>query len=138
MIEDKTSLVETAERKLKYAKKIVEENSELFEECIKYHDLWLNERDDRDAYLSISDNYVGVNLDIHLAENDSIDDFNMFLDEIPHEVLRIHEYEDGKWIKYSFNVGGSTLHVFCKYGKSKHCKLVETGETKPIYKRVCV
>ena len=62
----------------------------------------------------------------------------MFLDEIPYDLLVTKEYTDGKWIRYQYNVGYGTLHVFCQYEKSKHCKLVETGETKPIYKKVCV
>ena len=141
MIEDKNSLIEKAEYKLEKAKKLVKENSALFDECIEYHDMWVNGKENRSAQLYISDNYVGyvgVNLHCDLNKDDSMDDFNIFLDEIPYEIIGCDEYIDGNWIRYIFDTNPGQLTVFCCYENSKHCKLVETGETKPIYKRVCV
>jgi hypothetical protein len=138
MIEEKNGLIRELNNKLDYAKSIVKDNSALFDECKKYHDLWVTGKEDRYARLFISDIFTGVNLDIYLLEDDSMDDVNLFLDEIPYEVESVREYPEGEWIRYIFYVGFGTLHLIFNYGKSKHCKLVETGETKPIYKRVCV
>ena len=62
MIEDKNTLIENAEWKLEYAKKIVKENSALFEECRKYHDIWIAGKEGRDAYLYISDIFITTNV----------------------------------------------------------------------------
>lgn len=138
MIEDKDNLIEDAKFKLSRAEEIVKQNSVLFEECKKYHDLWINNKEGRNAHLAINDIFAGVNLDIILSEDDSMDDFNLFLDELPYEIIATNDFIDGKWIRYEFKEDQGTLHIFCKYGNSKHCKLVETGKTKPIYKRICV
>ena len=137
MIKDKNSLIEAAERKLKYAKQITEQNEELFDECIEYHNIWEDGKEGRVANLSMTDNYVGVNLQIYLTKDDSIEDVNFFLDEIPYEVIETDEYTEGEWIRYTFETYPGQLTIFCHYDNSEHCKLVETGETKPVYKRVC-
>ena len=138
MIADKNELIEEAKTKLKAASGIVERNSDLFNECVEYHNIWVDGKENRWACLAISDNYVGVNLNCQLTDDDSMDDFNLLLDEIPYEVSAVDEYTDGEWIRYTFDTTPGQLTVFCQYSNSKHCKLVETGETKPVYKRVCV
>ena len=138
MIRDKNELIEEAKAKLEKASRIIRENSKLFDECIEYHNIWVDGKENRLAYLTISNNYVGVNLSCHLTDEDSMDDFNLFLDEIPYEILKVDEYVGGQWIRYTFDTNPGQLTIFCSYDNSKHCQIVETGETKPIYKRVCV
>ena len=138
MIEDKNSLIEAAETKLKDAKQITEQNEDLFDECIEYHNIWEDGKEGRVSHLSMMDNYVGVNLRIYLTKDDSIEDVNFFLDEIPYEVIETDEYTEGEWIRYTFETYPGQLTIFCRYGKSEHCKIIETGETNPVYKRVCV
>lgn len=138
MIEDKNSLIEKLEKELNAAKKIVADNSELFEECKPYHDSWVAGAEGRIACLCISNNFIGVNLTITTAETDSMKDVNLFIDKIPYELIRVIEYTYGKWIQLNFASKSGNLTVFCKYGRSRHCKLVETGEVLPIYERVCI
>ncbi len=138
MIEDKNSLIEKLEKGLNAAKKIVADNSELFEECKTYHDSWVAGAEGRIADLCIADNFIGVNLTINMIETDSMKDVNLFIDEIPYELIRVRDYTDGKWIQFHFATKSGNLTVFCNYDRSKHCKLVETGEVRPVYERVCI
>lgn len=138
MIEDKNSLIEKLEKELNAAKKIVADNSELFEECKTYHDSWVSGAEGRIAELCISNNFVGVNLTITMTETDSMKDVNLFIEEIKYKLIKVREYTDGKWIQYHFETTSGNLTVFCQYGRSQHCKLVETGDVKPIYIRVCI
>lgn len=136
MIVEKNSLIEKAEWKLERVREIMGENSELFDECVPLLEMW----DDKgkEPELLISDNFVGVNMEIYLSEDQSMKDVNFFLDNIPYDLVKVDEFPDGKWIRYHYRKGIATLHIFFHYGKSEHCKVVETGETKPVYKRVCV
>ena len=138
MIEDKNSLIAELELKLNNAKQIIADNSDLFEECKTYHDSWEAGAEGRSASLCISDNFVGVNLTINMLETDSMKDVNLFIDEIPYELINVCEYPQGKWIQYHFEAKEGNLTIFCNYDRSQHCKLVDTGEVKPIYKRVCI
>lgn len=138
MIEDKNRVITELELKLNEAKQIVADNSELFEECKTYHDSWVEGAEGRSADLCISDNFIGVNLSITMNETDSMDDVNLFIEEIPYEIIKVREYTEGKWIQFHFATKSGNLTIFCNYDRSQHCKLVETGDVKPIYKRVCM
>ena len=138
MIAEKTELITEAKNVLNSAKETVEENSALFDECIEYYGIWLKGKDGRDCRLFISNNYTGVNLWVSLAPEDSIKDFNLFLDNIPYEIEETSDYVDGRWIRHTYRPNRGILHVFCQYVLSEKCKLVETGEFKPVYKRICI
>lgn len=138
MIEDKNELIEEAKYLLKRNEEIIKDNSDLFDECEDLYQAWVEDRQDRDARLAISDNYVGVNLSIILGPDDTIEkDVNMFLDNIYLELIETDEYPEGKWIRYVFKKGGAALHVMAQYAAAKSCKVVESGKFKPIMKRVC-
>lgn len=138
MIEDKNSLIENLKFKLNEAKLIVSDNSELFEECKTYHDMWEAGAEGRSADLCISNNFIGVNLTINMLETDSMKDVTLFIEEIPYGIIKVSEYTEGKWVQYHFATTSGNLTVFCQYGRSQHCKLVETGEVRPVYERVCI
>ena len=144
MIDNKFEIIKYAERHLDDAKHIVETHSELFELCKKYIEMWNSHaHSDRTALLSISDNYIGVNMNLYLSKEDSMKDIDLFIEDIENKLklkyISTDEYTEGRWIRYYFqDKDNANLYIFFNYERSEHCKLVDTGEYKPIFKRVCI
>ncbi len=101
----------------------------------------------RSADIRIRDNFAGVNVHIWLDKEDSIEkEVNLFAEEIEDvlfengfKFLGDDEYVEGEWIKktYANRESGGCIHIFFHYGGSHKCRLVETGETVPVFERVC-
>jgi hypothetical protein len=138
MIEDKMDVIREAESDLEYAKCLVRNHSAMFDDCIKHIDTWMAKKKERLARLHISSHYAGVNMDLYMTEDDSLQDVNMFLDTLSYELVGTSENIEFAWIRYEFRHNDATLHVIVHYEKSKYCKIVETGETRPVLKRACI
>lgn len=125
------------EERLSYESKVAvaESHRSMEDEVKRLAGLW-----NGGIYTSFSDNYVGAHVNIYLGEDDTIEEtVNLFLDEVTYELVQVEEPVGCTWIRYEYKTQDNLrLHIFVHFMGSASCKMVETGEFKPILKRVCV
>jgi hypothetical protein len=149
MIIDSTEqLIENKRLEFEKYKEFVESHSKIHHECKKLRYRWSSLKEDRNGSLTIDNNYCGVNLNLSLAEDDSIDkDVNLymedteeFLSKFGYSLDKVDEHVPGKWIHYWFSHKSDEtyIHIFMNYDIAESCKVVGTGEFEEIKKRVCV
>jgi len=134
MRQELQELIDMKEQEFIEYKSLVEKYADLFEKC-----LWLRPK----FNVLISDNFRGVNINYVLRENESFKDVNFYIDVIEDRLgisdPVVDEYIGGKWVHYKYITENDlNIHIFFHYELSKHCKLVPTGDVKPVYKMECV
>ena len=85
-----------------------------------------------------------VAVDLYLGEDDGIREtvtpiVDRLIDDADFEYKGEGEFRDLQWKKWSFiyKPTGANLIVRAWYENSKKCRMVETGEMKPVLKMVC-
>lgn len=135
MLPELQEQIDLKEKEFINYKNLITKYSSLYEKCLSYV---------KKGYVLISDNYTGININYHLEEDESFEkEVNFYIEEIEEKLNisnpSIKDYTDGQWVHYKYVTSDHLyIHIFFHYEKSKYCKLVPTGETKPVYKRVCV
>ena len=144
MIKEIQEYMDEIRSNFKYYKSLAVRHKEACALCKEVVPIWANKKG-RTCDLHISNNYIGVNLDLHLAKDDTIEkDVNLFIESFEdialsegYSQVEINEHVPGRWIRYHYALGSENIHILFFYGLAEACKVVGSGKFEEVLKRVC-